>query len=255
MIAGRGTPDQGPAHALKAENPAALRRADRAAHRGDDRIPLGADRGRRRGGEAVRQLGRIAEGRRLSTATRSTPAQRIIAALKARHPGVPVIAFPREAGERYIGFAKATGADCVALDNSVERRLGGGACAGRRLRAGQPRTRATWSPAAQALVDETRRIVQALLGRAAYLQPRPRHHAGRRPGERRADDRHAARSLTARCPGLSCPNTSGSGGSAPAARSIPIARATEVRRQAIRFDASFHRALAQLRSRQRLTIG
>ncbi|WP_370037905.1 uroporphyrinogen decarboxylase family protein, partial [Nocardioides sp.] len=36
------------------------------------------------------------------------PAKRIIAALKERHPGVPVIAFPREAGDRYIGFAKAT---------------------------------------------------------------------------------------------------------------------------------------------------
>jgi len=47
------------------------------------------------------------------------PAARIIAALKARHPGLPVIAFPREAGERYVGFARATGADCVALDNSV----------------------------------------------------------------------------------------------------------------------------------------
>ena len=47
------------------------------------------------------------------------PTARIIAALKARHPGIPVIAFPREAGEGYIGFAAATGADCVAVDNSV----------------------------------------------------------------------------------------------------------------------------------------
>jgi uroporphyrinogen decarboxylase len=47
------------------------------------------------------------------------PTARIIAALKARHPGLPVIAFPREAGAGYVGFAAATGADCVALDNSV----------------------------------------------------------------------------------------------------------------------------------------
>jgi uroporphyrinogen decarboxylase len=33
---------------------------------------------------------------------------------------VPVIGFPREAGERYVGFAEATGVDCVALDNSVD---------------------------------------------------------------------------------------------------------------------------------------
>jgi uroporphyrinogen decarboxylase len=42
-----------------------------------------------------------------------------IRALKARHPGLPIIAFPREAGDGYIGFAQATGADCVAIDNSV----------------------------------------------------------------------------------------------------------------------------------------
>ena len=47
------------------------------------------------------------------------PAKRIIAELKGRHPGLPIIAFPREARDRYEGFAKATGADCVALDNSV----------------------------------------------------------------------------------------------------------------------------------------
>jgi len=47
------------------------------------------------------------------------PTARIIAALKARHPGVPIIAFPREAGQGYIGFGHQTGADCVAIDNSV----------------------------------------------------------------------------------------------------------------------------------------
>lgn len=47
------------------------------------------------------------------------PVARIISALKERHPGLPVIAFPREAGEGYIGFAGKTGADCVAVDNSV----------------------------------------------------------------------------------------------------------------------------------------
>ena len=47
------------------------------------------------------------------------PAAKITQALKQRHPGIPVIAFPREAGDGYIGFAKATGADCIAIDNSV----------------------------------------------------------------------------------------------------------------------------------------
>ncbi|NHW59709.1 uroporphyrinogen decarboxylase, partial [Escherichia coli] len=35
-------------------------------------------------------------------------------------PNVPVIAFPRGAGENYVGFAKATGADCVALDQGTD---------------------------------------------------------------------------------------------------------------------------------------
>jgi uroporphyrinogen decarboxylase len=47
------------------------------------------------------------------------PVAAIIAALKARHPGLPVIAFPRGAGLAYDGFAEATGADCVGLDATV----------------------------------------------------------------------------------------------------------------------------------------
>jgi uroporphyrinogen decarboxylase len=48
------------------------------------------------------------------------PARSITQALKARHPGLPVIVFPREAGPAYAGFAQAAGADGVALDQSVD---------------------------------------------------------------------------------------------------------------------------------------
>lgn len=47
------------------------------------------------------------------------PARKITAAIKAAHPEVPVIGFPRCAGGGYAGFAKATGVDGVALDTSV----------------------------------------------------------------------------------------------------------------------------------------
>jgi uroporphyrinogen decarboxylase len=47
------------------------------------------------------------------------PAAAIIAALKEKHPDVPVIAFPRGAGLGYDGFAEATGADCIGLDPTV----------------------------------------------------------------------------------------------------------------------------------------
>jgi uroporphyrinogen decarboxylase len=39
--------------------------------------------------------------------------------VRARHPHVPLIAFPRGAGLLYEGFAEATQADCIALDSGV----------------------------------------------------------------------------------------------------------------------------------------
>jgi len=47
------------------------------------------------------------------------PVRRIVEDLKRRHPGVPVIGFPRGAGPMYPGFAKATDVDAVALDTTV----------------------------------------------------------------------------------------------------------------------------------------
>ncbi len=47
------------------------------------------------------------------------PVARIVAALKAAYPQVPVIAFPRAAGLLTPGYAEATGADCIGLDSTV----------------------------------------------------------------------------------------------------------------------------------------
>ncbi len=47
------------------------------------------------------------------------PVCRIRAALAQHHPGVPVIAFPRGAGQLYQGYAAATGVDAVAIDQTV----------------------------------------------------------------------------------------------------------------------------------------
>jgi uroporphyrinogen decarboxylase len=91
------------------------------------------------------------------------PAIKIITALKAKHPTTPIIAFPREAGDGYIGFAKATGADCVALDNSVSaewaaRNVQVDGCVQGNLASSHMVT------GGQALVDETRAIVDAFKG-------------------------------------------------------------------------------------------
>jgi uroporphyrinogen decarboxylase len=118
MIAGRGTRDQGPAHALKAADRATFSAlidviTDATIDYLSAQVQAGA--------EVIKLFDSWAGSLKGADFTDFAvkPAARIIAALKARHPGLPVIAFPREAGAGYIGFAAATGADCVALDNSV----------------------------------------------------------------------------------------------------------------------------------------
>ena len=162
MIAGRGSKDQGAAHALKA--------ADRATFLGiiervteatieylDAQIEAGA--------EVIKLFDSWAGSLRGADFDDFAliPTRRIIAALKARHPHIPVIAFPREAGDRYIGFARATGADCVALDNSVSADWAAAnvqpdGCVQGNLAPGHMVT------GGAALVEETRRIVRAFAG-------------------------------------------------------------------------------------------
>ncbi|MCC0071121.1 MAG: uroporphyrinogen decarboxylase [Rhodobacteraceae bacterium] len=118
MIAGRGTPDQGPAHALKATDRATFqglidRLTEATIHYLSAQVEAGAEVVKLFDSWAGSLKGQDFDDFALA------PAKRIIAGLKARHPGLPVIAFPREAGPRYVGFARATGADCVAIDNSV----------------------------------------------------------------------------------------------------------------------------------------
>lgn len=49
------------------------------------------------------------------------PIRRIAAALKAAHPEVPVIAFPRGAGVAYAAFAACPEIDALSLDHSITR--------------------------------------------------------------------------------------------------------------------------------------
>ena len=162
MIAGRGTPDQGPAHALKAENrqlfEALLARITEATiDYLSKQIEAGA--------EVVKIFDSWAGSLKGEDFQKYAlePCRQITAALKKRHPGIPVIGFPREAGDKYIGFAKATGVDCVAVDNSVTPewvaeyvQVDGcvqGNLASRHMVTG-----------GQDLIDDTRRIVNALRG-------------------------------------------------------------------------------------------
>ena len=159
MIAGRGTPDQGPAHALKDTDRATFEALLARITEGtieylSKQIEAGA--------EVVKLFDSWASSLKGEDFDRyaMAPARQIITALKDRHPGVPVIAFPRGAGEKYVGFAKATGADCVALDQSVSAEWAAenvqvDGCVQGNL---DPRHMVTGG---QALIDETKRIVQA----------------------------------------------------------------------------------------------
>lgn len=118
MIAGRGSRDQGAAHALKD--------TDRAAFAGIIDLLTEAtieylSAQVQAGAEVIKIFDSWAGSLKRADFQdfAVAPAGRIVAELKARHPGLPIIAFPREAGQGYVGFARATGADCVAIDNSV----------------------------------------------------------------------------------------------------------------------------------------
>ncbi len=162
MIAGRGTPDQAPAHALKNENPDLFDDLIDLLVKGSieylsNQINAGAEVIKIFDSWAGSLKGKDFDKYALE------PCKKIIAALKSKHPGVPIIAFPRQAGERYIGFAKKTGADCVALDDSVNadwiaRNVQGDGCVQGNLASSH-----MVSGGAE-LVDETKKIVKSLSG-------------------------------------------------------------------------------------------
>lgn len=162
MIAGRGSKDQGAAHALKDADRATFSAmidilTDATVEYLSAQIDAGA--------EVVKLFDSWAGSLKSADFNDFAvkPAAKIIAALKARHPNTPIIAFPREAGDGYIGFAKATGADCVAVDNSVTPEWAAehvqvDGCVQGNLASHHMVT------GGEALVSETRRVVNAFRG-------------------------------------------------------------------------------------------
>ncbi|WP_296416899.1 uroporphyrinogen decarboxylase [Pseudooctadecabacter sp.] len=162
MIAGQGTPDQGPAHALKAEDKATFEAlldliTDGTIDYLSKQIEAGA--------EVVKIFdswaGSLKGDDFVNYAVK--PAAKITAALKARHPDTPVIAFPRGAGDKYVGLHEAIGADCIALDDGVTAdwaaaNVQTGGCVQGNLASSHMVT------GGDALVSETRKIVDAFKG-------------------------------------------------------------------------------------------
>lgn len=48
------------------------------------------------------------------------PNRRIIGAVRARHPHIPIIGFPKGAGAKLADYARGTGADAIGLDETVD---------------------------------------------------------------------------------------------------------------------------------------
>ncbi len=159
MIAGRGTPDQGPAHALKSENRAVFdalieRITQATIHYMSAQIDAGAEVMKLFDSWAGSLQGDDFNNYAIK------PMQRITAALKEKHPDVPIIAFPRGAGERYKGAHAAIGADCIAIDDGVSAEWAAehvqpDGCVQGNLKSSHMVT------GGDALVSETRRIVAA----------------------------------------------------------------------------------------------
>ncbi len=162
MIAGRGTPDQGPARRLAYGDPetffALLDKITDATAQ-----------------YLIRQIDAGAEVVKLFDSWASTvpgpffdrivvePAQKIIAAIRKVHPDVPVIGFPRGSGIGYKAYAERVDCQGMAIDTSVSPEL-----AAKEL---QPLTcvQGNLDPmlmviGGQALTDEAKRIRDALSG-------------------------------------------------------------------------------------------
>ena len=119
MIAGKGTKDQGPAHKFLKEDKDSFEMlinllTEATIFYLSKQIDAGAEvikifdswAGSLKGEDFVNYA--------------IIPIKKIITALNKLHPDVPIIAFPREADLKYIDFANKTGANCIAIDHSVD---------------------------------------------------------------------------------------------------------------------------------------
>ncbi len=162
MIGGKGKDEQAAAHAFKAADRAAFSKLlDHIGAATVEYLSAQIDAG----AEVVKIFDSWAGSLKGDDFAEfcEAPIARIIRELKARHPDTPIIAFPREAGDHYVGFSKRVGAHCVAIDDSVTpewiaQNVQPDGCVQGNLKSSHMVT------GGQALVDETRRIVDALKG-------------------------------------------------------------------------------------------
>ena len=119
MIAGKGTKDQGPAHKFLKEDKDSF---EMLINLLTEATILYLSKQIDSGAEVIKIFdswaGSLKEEDFVNYAI--APIKKIITALNKLHPDVPIIAFPRGAGLKYIDFANDTGANCIAIDHSVD---------------------------------------------------------------------------------------------------------------------------------------
>lgn len=120
MVAGRGTPDQGPAKAMLAEDPVLFQRlidriVDASIRYLSAQIDAGVD--------AVQIFDSWAGALQGKDFERwcVEPTRRIVAGVRALHQAARIIGFPRGAGLGIPGYVQATGVDAVSLESDIDR--------------------------------------------------------------------------------------------------------------------------------------
>jgi len=132
MIAGQGSRDQHAARVMAYHDPAALQAIVDAIGAASVEYLSGQIAA---GAEAVQLFDSWAGSLAPAEFERwvIAPNAAIVAALNARHPDVPVIGFPKGAGEKLPAYARETGVDAVGIDETIDPRW-----AARELPAGMP---------------------------------------------------------------------------------------------------------------------
>jgi len=120
MIAGRGTPDQGPAKTAFADNPAAFARLiDKLVDASVDYLCGQLEAG----AECLQIFDSWAGSLSPEDFERwcVQPTKRLVASVRERHPAARIIGFPRGAGRSIPRYARETGVDAVSLETEIDR--------------------------------------------------------------------------------------------------------------------------------------
>jgi len=120
MIAGRGTPDQGPAKTAFADNPAAFARLiDKLVDASVDYLCGQLEAG----AECLQIFDSWAGSLSPEDFERwcVQPTKWLVASVRERHPAARIIGFPRGAGRSIPRYARETGVDAVSLETEIDR--------------------------------------------------------------------------------------------------------------------------------------